>query len=265
MKRVTAFGTALTIAGLMTVTQLGSAEAAQHQNANIYVNWSFPTAGSGGFGQNVDQEVLVIRKAKSSYWAQLWKWTDDPAHGGYIGLQTNGNRSNGSTGDTADFSLWNSIAAVGPKSKSCARNAEANGYNCAAAYTLKSNTWYRLRVWKGQRDPDGQWWQGWVKNMSTGTDTWIGSIKVAGAHQAITSVQNFSEYFGKQVACDKVPMSIVDFSQPAADLTGNGAYRYYSRYAYHTMGICTGGGVSVVSEFGTKAARTTLGGSIVSR
>jgi hypothetical protein len=159
MRRVAAFGTTLTIAGLMTVAQLGPAQAAQHQNANIYANWSFPTAGSSGFGQNVDQEILIIRKAKSSYWAQLWKWTDDPVHGGYIGLQTNGNRSNGSTGDTADFSLWNSIAAVGPKSKSCAKNAEASGYNCAAAYPLKNNTWYRLRVWKGQLDPDGQWWQ----------------------------------------------------------------------------------------------------------
>ncbi len=96
--------------------------------------------------------------------------------------------------------------------------------------------------------------------MSTGVDTWIGSIKVASTHQAMTSVQNFSEYFGQQVACNKVPMSIVDFTQPAADLIGNGLYRYYSRYAGYTKGSCTGGGVSVVSEYGTNAPRVTLGG-----
>jgi hypothetical protein len=260
MKRVAVLSAALAVAGLMTVAQPIPAQAAQHQNANIYVNWSFPTADSSGFGQNVDQEILIIRKAHSSYWAQLWKWSDDPAHGGYIGLQTNGNRSDGSTGDTADFSLWNSISAVGPKSKSCAKNVEANGYNCAASYRFKKNTWYRLRVWKGPLDPDGQWWEGWVENMRTGTDTWIGSIKVAKTHQAMTSVQNFSEYFGQQVACNKVPKSIVDFTQPAADLMSNGAYRYYSHYAGYTRASCTGGGVSVVSEDGTNAARVTLGG-----
>src|SRR4051794_5574574 len=64
--------TAIVVSCLVAVP--GQALAAQHQNANIYVNWTFPTASRAGFGQNVDQELLIVRKAPSSYWPQLWKW-----------------------------------------------------------------------------------------------------------------------------------------------------------------------------------------------
>ena len=192
----------------------------------------------------------------------MWKWTDDPAHGGYIGLQTNGNRSDGSVGDTANFSLWNSIAASGPTQKACGKNAEASGFNCAAAFPVKEDTWYRLRVWKGSSDSKGQWWSAYVLNEGTGKDTWIGSIEVAASHQYMTTIQNFSEYFGPAVPCNKVPMSIMDFTQPAGDLVSNNAYRYYSTYTNYTKASCTGGSVSVVAEYGTRAARVTLGDKV---
>jgi hypothetical protein len=242
-----------------TVAWTIDAHAVQHPNANIYVNWRFTPISNPSLGQNLDQEVLPIRKAPYTYWAQLWKWTDDPTHGGYIGLQTNGNRSDGSVGDTANFSLWDSIDAKGPRQKSCARNAEANGYNCASSYSIKANSWYRLRVWKGASDSRGQWWSAYVLNETSGTESWIGSIEVGSSHQFMTTIQNFSEYFGPQVACNQVPMSIIDFTQPAGDLMGNGAYRYYSTYTNYTRANCTGGTVSVVSEHGTRAARVTLG------
>jgi Domain of unknown function (DUF3472) len=260
MRQVAMLALVLSIIGLGIGTLPAPARAAQHQNANIYVYWSFPTADGTGFAQNVDQEILIPRKAAATYWAQVWKWSDDPTIGGYIGLQTNGNRSDGSTGDTVNFSLWNSIAAMGPNKNSCQRNGEAAGFNCASAYTIKEDVWYRLRVWKGQLDPDGQWWAGYVENENTGVDTWVGSIKVAPTHQAMTSVQDFSEYFGPQVACNQVPMSIADFTQPAANLLGNGAYQYYSSYSRFTKASCTGGSVEVVSEHETNAARVTLGG-----
>ena len=261
MKRMTALAVAFITLGLGMAVVPDQAQAAdQHQDANIYVNWQFPTAAKSGFVQNVDQKLLVVKKAKSTYWAQLWDWSDSPGIGGYVGLLTNGNRSNGSKGDTVNFALWNSIAAVGPKKTSCAPNGEAKGFNCASAYTIKQDVWYRLRVWKGPLDADGQWWIAYIQNENTGVDTWIGSIKVAATHQAMTSVRNFSEYFGKPVACHEVPMSIVDFTQPAANLRANGSYEYYSTYSSYTRASCTGGSASVVSEHQTKAARVTLGG-----
>jgi Domain of unknown function (DUF3472) len=255
--RILASVTTIVVSCLLGIPQQAFAD--QHQNANIYVDWRFPRAGSAGFGQNVDQELLVSRRAPSSYWAQLWKWTDDPDHGGYVGLQTNGNRSDGSVGDTVNFSLWQSTAAVGPTARSCGPNQEASGFNCASAYRVQTNVWYRLRVWKARRDPDGQWWSAYVRNERTGVETWIGSIKVAATHQAMTSVENFSEYFGAPVPCNQVPMSVVDFTQPAADLIRNGVYRYGSTFASSSKASCTGGNVRVVNEHGTRAARVTLG------
>ena len=42
----------------------------------------------------------------------VWKRSDNPATGGYVGLLTNDNRSNGSDSDTVYFSLWHSTAAT---------------------------------------------------------------------------------------------------------------------------------------------------------
>ena len=76
----------------------------------------------------------------------------------------------------------------------------------------------------------------------------------------MTKIQNFSEYFGEQVACNKVPQFIVDFTRPTANLVGDGAYQYNSTYDTYTKGNCADGGVETVSEWGTKAPRATLGG-----
>lgn len=75
------------------------ASAATHQNANIYAYWKFNGAGFW----NVDQYVVVRTKAIASYWALHWTWSGSSS-GGYMGLQTNGSRFDGTTGDTAIFS-----------------------------------------------------------------------------------------------------------------------------------------------------------------
>ena len=61
-------------------------------------------------------------------------------------MQTNGNRFNGTTGDTAIFSLWNANATSGP---SCGVfGGEGNGYSCRLAYPISTSTYYRYRVWR---------------------------------------------------------------------------------------------------------------------
>jgi len=243
----------LIAASLGTVVVADPAVAAQHQNAYIYVNWNW--SGSGYW--NVDQNIVIKRKATATYWAQVWRWTD-ASFGGYTGLQTNGSRGDGSTGDTAIFSLWNANAANGPL---CGQfSGEGNGYSCRLAYPISLNVLYRLRIWRLNADTGGQWWGAWVKNNSTGTDTYIGSIRVGATHGLMTSVRNFSEYFGTAVPCNQVPRSVADFTQPAANSQGGGGYQYGSTYASYNRGACTGGNVAVVSYGWTNAARVTLGG-----
>src|SRR5690349_22024790 len=65
------------------------AQAAQHQNANIGVQWNF--GGATGFW-NIDQRVQVTQKAGHSYWAMQWGFSSAPDEAGYMGLQTDARR-----------------------------------------------------------------------------------------------------------------------------------------------------------------------------
>ena len=232
------------------------AHAAQHQNANIVAFWNFN--GNSGFW-NIDQQVRVNRKAHHTYWAMQWGFTATPNEGGYMGLQTDGIRFNGTRGDTAIFSLWNATGARG----SCGPfGGEGSGISCRVPYTISTGVYYRYRVWRLESDSaGGQWWGAWIMNMSTGVDTQIGAIRVSGIKTLTTTPLNFSEYWGDAVACTNVPISSTDFTQPAANYRGGGLYDFGSTYSSYSRGSCTGGTVRQVDLGWTRAARVVLGGA----
>ncbi|TNM59471.1 DUF3472 domain-containing protein [Streptomyces sp. NP160] len=234
------------------------AAAAQHQNAYYYTHWSVPGSDAGFY--NVDQVMTVNKRATATYWALAWNWTAAP-DGGYTGLQTNGNRFNGTTGDTAIFSLWNATAASGP---SCgAFDGEGSGLSCRLPYTITTGTSYRLRVWQLDADADGQWWGAWLLNRKTGKETFIGSLRVAPEATAITGAQNFAEYFGTQKTCSTVPQSSVTWNRPSFDSDGSGGYAQRGTYVKQAgdKGACTGGSATPVTTSGVKSVRVVLGGS----
>ena len=101
---------------------------------------------------NVDQQMMVEQQAPATYWAMLWNW-QGASYGRYLGLQTNGNRLDGTTGDTALFSLWDANAASGPN---CGNfGGEGSGYSCRLAYPIATNRYYRYRIWRGSADAGG--------------------------------------------------------------------------------------------------------------
>lgn len=242
------------------VSMAGAAEpamAAQHQNAYYYSHWSFTGASAGYW--NVDQDVSIAAKAQATYWAQLWSWNNS-SEGGYLGLQTNGSRFNGTTGDTAIFSLWN---ATGSRGGNCGTFAgEGTGKSCRLAYPFKTGRLYRLRMWRLDADATGQWWGAWIRDSVTGVDTYLGALSVDRSRNLMTNVQNFVEYFGSQTPCRAVPKSTATWTQPAANSRGNGTYQFGSRY-YATSGdrgSCTGGSATPVNLGWTKGVRVVLGG-----
>lgn len=246
-------GLAISLAGIAS-----PASAAQHQNAYYYSHWSF--AGSSIGYWNVDQVVTVATKARSTYWAQLWTWKGS-SDGGYLGLQTNGARFNGSTGDLAIFSLWNATGRRGPNCGTF--GGEGSGMSCRVAYPFKTGRSYRLRVWRLDADTTGQWWGAWIQDTRTGTDTYIGALRVDRSRTLMTGVQNFVEYFGSSVRCNAVPKSTATWTQPAANSRGNGVYQYGSRYVATSgdRGSCTGGSAQAVNlGHTTKGVRVVLGG-----
>lgn len=241
----------------LSISLATQANADQAQNAYYYSHWKFAGAHSGYW--NVDQQMRIERKARATYWAQVWNWVGS-SDGGYLGLQTNGTRFNGTPGDTAIFSLWNANAASGP---SCGQfDGEGNGYSCRRAYPISTSPYYRYRVWRLDADSGGQWWGAWIQNLATGRDTYIGAIRVASARRTMTNVQNFVEYYGKAVPCNRVPVSKVVWTQPAANSQGGGYYQYGSSYQATPTdkGACTGGSATPVTLPATKGVRVILGG-----
>lgn len=225
-------------------------QAAQHQNAHLYAFWNF----NGCCYWNLDQEVMVAIKAPFSYWAMNWNWAFLTS-GGYMGLQTDGTRFDGTRGDTAIFSLWN---ANGVRGGSCGSfSGEGSGYSCRRAFTIHSDRFYRLRVWRQERDTQGRWWAAYVLDTATGVEYPLGGIRVAGDFvNLIGGIMNFSEYYGGAVSCDAVPISWALFTAPAGNSLGGGKYQFGSLYAGGYRGPCTGGAVTMVNPIDTPLGRT---------
>jgi len=248
--------TVAVIAAALLTTPAVAGAAEQHQNANMYAYWNFH--GRSGFW-NVDQQVRVAKKAHHTYWAMNFDFTTTPGQGGYTGLQTNGMRFNGSTGETAIFSLWNANASRGAQCGTF--DGEGIGHSCRIPYSIDTNTYYRYRVWRLDADTGGQWWGAWIQNTRTGQDTQIGQIRVSGGKRLLGPPMNFSEYWGDAKSCDGVPLSTAYFTQPAANSRGNGRYDFGSVFASSARSTCTGGTTSIVTVGTTRAAKVTMGGS----
>lgn len=248
---------ALLLVWALLVTTAGPAQAATHQNGYWYSHWK--TSSSTPLW-NLDQQVVVEKKGRSTYWALNWWWSG-AGQGGYTGLQTDGYRFDGTTGETAIFSLWNANAATGPKCGTF--GGEGVGYSCRLPYSITEGRAYRLRVWKLDADAKGQWWGAWVQDTTTGKDTYIGKIRVAGVPTTIGTFINFVEYFGPAVACTAVPTSRVVWTQPAGNSLGGGRYEVGSSYyaASDDRGACTRGKSEAVTLSSTKGVRVSFGGT----
>lgn len=227
----------------------------QHQNANVYAFWSYDS--DAGF-RDAAQKIKVRKKAPYTFWAQYWTWTGQSV-GGYIGLQTDGNRFDGTTGETAIFSLWDADASRG---SGCGTfGGEGEGHSCRLAFPIRAKHVYEVRVTRGRGTDAGQWWKGSLRDLTARKTHSIGSIRVAPEFTLMQRPMNFSEYFGPAVPCDQVPLSVVLWSSPRANQRDDGTYRVSSTRDGSSRGECTGGVVEPHS-FGTRGVKITQGGPL---
>ncbi|MEM7799015.1 MAG: helix-turn-helix transcriptional regulator [Chloroflexota bacterium] len=213
-------------------TSMPDERPATHQNAYAYAYWSFESE-SGLY--HVDQQVTVSQKGPASYWGMSWYWAE-AEYGGFMGLQTDGNHFDGTTGELAIFSLWNGDVAVGP---SCnAFEEQGGGQSCRLPFEIDEGETYTYRIWRLDSDDEGQWWGAWILADGGSRETHIGNIRVPFENAQIRSVSSFGSYFGVAVPCDEVPSSSVDFDPP----TGN-SNQINSSMLQTTIGDCSGGRV----------------------
>ena len=203
-----------------------SVNAQQQQYANAYTYWDF---GQGSDDvQNVEQKIWIAQPAPATQWVMTWAWVADPAHGGYLGFNTDANGKG-----QALFSLWNATEATGG---SCQQfGGEGTGWSCRMPFEIKTDVFYQLRLSLTKSDADGVWWSAWIVE-NPGSDNpqefALGEIKVKAEMNIIrgNSINDFSEYFGQtQEKCGTVPLSILGVTPPAANKDESGNYAHTSK------------------------------------
>lgn len=147
----------------------------------------------------------------SYYWAHQFRIIG--GEGGYLGLQTNGHRADGSVGKLAIFSIWDALEAEGPGIVRF--SGEGSGWSCRIPYQWEAGRAYALRV----NTPGGGWWGASVRDEATGQETEIGGIRVPADWRQLDSWSvMWTEYYGPPLGrCADLAHSSVVFSTPIAN------------------------------------------------
>jgi len=186
--------------------------------AGTYTEWRWPPSTSFArtllAGYKSFEHVLVpeVDPGPDSmyFWAHQFRIIG--GEGGYIGLQTKGNRVDGSLGKMAIFSVWNAVEAHGLSTRF---SGEGEGWSCRIPYQWQAGRAYGLKV----STVGGGWWTAKVRDEATGDISEIGSIRVPEHWRNLdTWSVMWTEYYGPPLgACSELAYSRVVFGTPLAN------------------------------------------------
>jgi hypothetical protein len=193
--------------------------AATPQGTYTNWNWSPPAEGYNSLEHALTVEAVTTDAPY--FWSHQYQFVG--GDGGYIGLQSHGSRVNGTVGKTAVFSIFSAGIEATPGAcqvqQASFDGGTGAGSSCRIPYEWVIGHTYQMRTARMGADATGTWWGGWVKDTSTGVETFIAQIKVPLAWKGIGAWSvMWTEYFGAQPSsCDLLPYSRVRFNQPTAN------------------------------------------------
>lgn len=184
-----------------------------------YTEWFWPPstsfartllAGYTSFEHTLIPEVDPGPRS-TYYWAHQFRMIG--GEGGYLGLQTDGHRTDGSVGKMAIFSIWDALDAEGPGTMPF--SGEGTGWSCRIPYQWQEGRAYDLKV----STPGGGWWVAKVRDEASGEVTEIGGIQVPEQWRGLDSWSvMWTEYYGGPIGrCSDLPYSSVIFATPTAN------------------------------------------------
>jgi hypothetical protein len=204
---------ALLALGLVVVAPPAAAAVAPN---GTYSNWTWPASATGYY--NFDERLTVLGHTAGTnyFWAHQFQFIGGEA--GYLGLQVGSYPNNSKI---ALFSVW---GANGAQGANCGPfNQGGSGYTCRLdPYNWATGRAYRLRLWSVGEDSLGEWWGAWVQDTVTGTDSYVGKIRVplAWGWLAASSV-SWTQYFGASPSnCEALPWAKAQFGFPTANSAG---------------------------------------------
>jgi len=149
------------------------------------------------------------------FWAHQFQL--EGGQGGYLGLQTKGNRADGSLGKMAIFSLWDATGAEGPGVVRF--GGEGTGWSARIPLLWQAGHRYRLRVEAEEESAEGRWWAAGVADLDSGQEEGIGRLRAApGWHRLSSWSVMWTEYYGPPLrTCRDLASVSATFSVPRAD------------------------------------------------
>jgi hypothetical protein len=200
--------------------------AAEHNHAptGTYTEWTWPAAPEnpdGKTGYFSFEHCVTPEIEPDQGVGYFWSHQVAFVHGeaGYFGLQTIGQRPDGSEGKVAIFSIWNALAARGPGIAQ-RFGGEGVGFQTLIPYDWQAGRKYRLRLFKSGAQRKGTEWTAKVHDESTGVEVEIGTITVSKKWGYLSdwSVMWSERYTGPEIRrCADVGYSSVLFGEPSAN------------------------------------------------
>ena len=173
-----------------------------------YTHWSWAEQGFSSLEHTLVPEIDPGPDS-TYFWAHQFR--TERGEGGYIGLQTKGNRVDGSLGKMAIFSFWDALAAEGPAFQPFA--GEGEGWSCRIPFLWEAGGAYRLRLEMTDEDPAVICWGATVDGQL------LGRIRVPARWGRMGSWSvMWTEFYGPPITrCEDLPHSRARFSTPVAD------------------------------------------------
>lgn len=173
-----------------------------------YTDWFWPGKGYGLLEHGLTPEIDPGTHT-TYFWAHQFR--TEGGEGGYIGLQTRGNRVDGSLGKMVIFSFWDTLGAEGPGVTRF--GGEGEGWSCRIPFLWEAGQAYRLGVRAVGDDGTAITWAAEVDGEEFGRIHAPAAWGRLGAWSVM-----WTEYYGGPLArCADLPYSRVVFSSPVAD------------------------------------------------
>ena len=166
------------------------------------------------------------------FWAHQFRL--ERGEGGYIGLQTKGNRADGSLGKIAIFSLWDATGGEGPGAVRF--SGEGSGWSTRIPYLWEAGRTYRLRLQAGEVTSEGAWWSASVADAEGGDEQVIGRLRAAPGWGRLGAWSvMWTEYYGPPLSsCADLAHVRATFGTPRAD----GGVVPARRHSHLSEGTC---------------------------
>lgn len=193
----------------------GAALLISAPGSNATAMWTHWQQGPGIY--RYTQNFTVEKVGRDTFWASQFNFVENPAGGGYVGVQNNGYAFSFGNTDMAIFSLWDAIHAEPGEGAVCgAFGGEGEGLSCRAPISLQDGSRFMVRVsatGTNSKTDNTTEYSASVFNLDTNERRFLGKITVKGEVN-MTAPNNFIEYFGPQKDCMDRPLAIATFKAP---------------------------------------------------